>query len=73
MPLFSCMTSWYISSSFNSDDVAFVKAYPEANSTITALVNAIRSHQGLRRSSRNGTPEEWDSRLPDNARHSGGP
>ena len=60
------------SSSFNSDDAAFINAYPEANLTITALLRAIRARKGLRRNSSNGTPEERDSRL-DNAQTGGTP
>ncbi|KAF8623051.1 hypothetical protein AX15_006557 [Amanita polypyramis BW_CC] len=49
---------------YGSVEAAFVAAYPQAKKMITALATAIRKRKGLRRKSRNGTPEERDSREP---------
>ncbi|KAF4586434.1 hypothetical protein AB1N83_010834 [Pleurotus pulmonarius] len=43
---------------YNRDEGEFTSAYPEANQTLTALINAIRRRNAKQRRSKNGTPEE---------------
>ena len=46
----------------NRDEAAFLAAYPNASKGVANLIQAIRQRNGRRRISRNGTPDERDSR-----------